>query len=89
MTFETILYEKEGQILTITLNRPEAANALNLQMAEDLFEASLRCAEDNEIGSSLFFSNSKDANKKGRNSFLFQPDEDFIRFLDQMETLLA
>ena len=50
MTFESILYEKEGPILTITLNRPEAANALNLQMAEELFEASLLCSEDDEIG---------------------------------------
>ena len=36
MEFETILYEKQDTVATITLNRPERHNAFNLTMARDL-----------------------------------------------------
>jgi enoyl-CoA hydratase len=36
MSYETILHEKQGNISIVTLNRPEAMNALNIQMLEDL-----------------------------------------------------
>ena len=36
---EDILYEKNGAIATITLNRPEARNALSPDMREGLFQA--------------------------------------------------
>jgi 2-(1,2-epoxy-1,2-dihydrophenyl)acetyl-CoA isomerase len=44
MTFETLLYDLDGGVLTITLNRPESYNACNEQMTTDLQEA-LRAAE--------------------------------------------
>jgi 2-(1,2-epoxy-1,2-dihydrophenyl)acetyl-CoA isomerase len=34
--YETILAEKTGDVLTITLNRPDRLNAASIQMAEDL-----------------------------------------------------
>ncbi len=34
--YETILTEKKGDVLVITLNRPDRLNAASLQMAEDL-----------------------------------------------------
>jgi enoyl-CoA hydratase/carnithine racemase len=37
--FETILYEKEDRVVTITLNRPERHNAFNLTMARELKRA--------------------------------------------------
>jgi enoyl-CoA hydratase/carnithine racemase len=39
MEFETVLCASEGGVATITLNRPEQRNALNLQMAKDLYSA--------------------------------------------------
>jgi enoyl-CoA hydratase/carnithine racemase len=38
MDFETLQYEKSGRIARITLNRPEALNAVNPAMARDLDE---------------------------------------------------
>lgn len=43
MSFETLQYEVSDHIATITLDRPDNANALNAKMAEELFEASVRC----------------------------------------------
>ncbi|MCA9855448.1 MAG: enoyl-CoA hydratase/isomerase family protein, partial [Dehalococcoidia bacterium] len=37
--FENILYEVEGPVLTITLNRPEALNALSPDLERELHEA--------------------------------------------------
>jgi len=46
MTFETLLYEVRDGVAHVTLNREEAANALNLAMAKDLMQASLQADED-------------------------------------------
>jgi enoyl-CoA hydratase len=42
-------YEADGGIATITLNRPEAANAQTLPMLDDLDEAWRRAAEDDAV----------------------------------------
>lgn len=36
MTFETVKYELNESVATITMNRPEALNALSLQLSKDL-----------------------------------------------------
>jgi len=47
--FETILYEKDGRVVTITLNRPEKRNAFNVAMAGELREAWFRVKKDPEV----------------------------------------
>ncbi len=40
-TFETLLYTHEAKVATITLHRPEAANAFNETMFQELYNATL------------------------------------------------
>jgi 2-(1,2-epoxy-1,2-dihydrophenyl)acetyl-CoA isomerase len=46
MTFETIKYELNETAAIITFNRPEALNALSLQLTKDLFSAIQKAIED-------------------------------------------
>ena len=49
MTYENIMYEADGRVAYITLNRPEARNTFTGAMGEDLAAAYRRCDEDDEI----------------------------------------
>src|ERR1700730_8326904 len=49
MGYETVRYEVKEGVGTITLNRPEAYNALNLAMGRDLFHAALEADEDRAV----------------------------------------
>ena len=38
-SFETVIYEREGPLARIVLNRPRVLNAYNVQMRDDVYEA--------------------------------------------------
>lgn len=44
-----LLFEVRDHVAYLTLNRPDAANALNFEMVQEMEEASLRCDEDPAI----------------------------------------
>lgn len=46
MTYETILAEQRGAVTLLTINRPQALNALNSQVLEDLVDAFARFEAD-------------------------------------------
>lgn len=46
MKLETVLYEKDGDVVVITMNRPEALNALSLQLTLDLDKAIRQAIDD-------------------------------------------
>ena len=47
--YKTLIYEKNGGVATLALNRPEVLNAFNGQLHEDLHAALDNAAEDEEI----------------------------------------
>ena len=49
MTYETLLVEKEGMLGAITLNRPDALNALNTKMVTELIEALSVFEKDDDV----------------------------------------
>jgi 2-(1,2-epoxy-1,2-dihydrophenyl)acetyl-CoA isomerase len=49
MPYTALLFEVQNSIARITLNRPDAANALNLELAKDLMHAALQCDQDPAI----------------------------------------
>jgi 1,4-dihydroxy-2-naphthoyl-CoA synthase len=50
MAYEVILYETDGPVATITLNRPEELNAYTAQMGAELADAVARADEDDAVG---------------------------------------
>ena len=49
-TYETILTETRGRVRLITLNRPKALNAINLQLTREVIRAATEADADPEIG---------------------------------------
>ena len=49
MPYKTLTFSITDNIATITLNRPDDANALNLDMAEELLTASIACSTDPDV----------------------------------------
>jgi len=43
-----VLYDKRGHVVTITINRPEVMNALDLETGDLLVEAWCRFRDDND-----------------------------------------
>jgi 2-(1,2-epoxy-1,2-dihydrophenyl)acetyl-CoA isomerase len=46
MVYQHLLVERAAQVATITLNRPDALNALDLALGRELFQAALEVDED-------------------------------------------
>lgn len=49
MNYETVQYEIAEGVATLTLNRPEAFNALSRALGRDLFEAAVEADEDRSV----------------------------------------
>ena len=59
MSKKTVLLEKQNSIATVTLNRPDANNAIDLALVKDLYDAFKDCHHDNDIRAVLFAANGK------------------------------
>lgn len=49
MEYENLIYEKQGQVAVITLNRPKALNALNDVLLRELADAVEAVAADEDV----------------------------------------
>lgn len=59
MKFEYILFDVDGGVARITLNRPQAGNALTVAMCLELMHAAIRCDEDPGIRAVLITGSGK------------------------------
>jgi len=59
MAFETLSYEVKDNVAVITLNRPDAANALNLPMAKELCEVAVQAEHDPNVRAVLLTATGK------------------------------
>ena len=49
MSYSTIIYTKKSHIAHVTLNRPEANNTINQQLAQELSEVCCRINQDDDV----------------------------------------
>ena len=59
MGYEALNLDVADSVATLTLNRPNAANALNKAMAEELMAVSIECDENPDIRAVVFTGNGK------------------------------
>jgi 2-(1,2-epoxy-1,2-dihydrophenyl)acetyl-CoA isomerase len=71
VSYETLVWDRDGAVVRITLNRPDAANGMNDVLAAELAAAAARCDQDASIravvltGSGRFFSAGGDLRAMG------------------------
>ena len=59
MIYNSIIYEKESSIAKIILNTPDTGNTLDMQLAKELYAASLDVASDDNIKALILTANGK------------------------------
>lgn len=79
-TFKTLLYDKKKHVAFITLYRPEALNAFNIQMRDDLYEVLNAIKDDNEVRVAIL---------KGSGEKAFCAGADLTEFLSAPSPLAA
>lgn len=50
MTYDSLLWQVDDGVLTLTLNRPDQLNAFTVEMANELVDAFTRASEDDTVG---------------------------------------
>ncbi|MGB1884875.1 MAG: enoyl-CoA hydratase/isomerase family protein [Gammaproteobacteria bacterium] len=54
LDFETLTFERDGNVGVISLDRPDAANSLNARMSEDLVKVATHCDSNPDIRCVVF-----------------------------------
>ncbi|MEO0485474.1 MAG: enoyl-CoA hydratase [Pseudomonadota bacterium] len=92
MAYETILYDVDDHIATITLNRPEALNAISAQLLTELTTA-IKAAEANKMvrviiltGSERAFAAGADISEMAKKSFVDVFTQDM--FAEEIDDIL-
>ncbi len=78
--FEVIIYEKQDEIGYVTLNRPHALNAYNIQMRNELYEVLGAIRDDPEVKVAIF---------RGAGERAFCAGADLTEFLTAPSPIIA
>ena len=78
--FEVITYEKKDGVGYVTLNRPQALNAYNIQMRDELYQALEAIQDDPEVRAVIF---------KGAGERAFCAGSDLTEFLTAPSPVIA
>jgi enoyl-CoA hydratase len=78
--FETIIYQKQANIAWVTLNRPQALNAYNIRMRDELYEVLGAIKDDIDIRVAVF---------RGAGERAFCAGADLTEFLTAPSPLIA
>jgi len=93
MPYEMILTETRGRVGLITLNRPQALNALNKQLMRELMDALEAFDKDNAIGAMLITGNEKafaagaDIKEMADKSIQQMMDQDHVAVFGRIRTI--
>ncbi|MFC1977314.1 enoyl-CoA hydratase/isomerase family protein [Chloroflexota bacterium] len=78
--FEVIIYEKKDEVGYVTLNRPHALNAYNIQMRDELYQVLEAIKDDPEVKVAIF---------KGAGDKAFCAGADLTEFLTAPSPIIA
>ena len=78
--FEVIIYEKQNEIGYVTLNRPHALNAYNIQMRDELYQVLAAIRDDSDVKVVIF---------KGAGERAFCAGADLTEFLTAPSPIIA
>jgi enoyl-CoA hydratase len=78
--FETIIYQKQNNIAWVTLNRPQALNAYNIRMRDELYQVLGAIKDDPEVRVAIF---------RGAGERAFCVGADLTEFLTAPSPLIA
>jgi len=59
MLYKTLIFENKDGLGELTLNRPEAANSINVLMSEELLDVSIKCRHDQSLRALLLTATGK------------------------------
>ena len=84
MIYNSIIYEKVSSIAKIILNTPDTGNTLDLQLAKELYAASLDVASDENIKALILTANGKLFCGGGNLKFLLSKKKEVKKTLLEM-----
>ncbi len=84
MEYKNIIYEKTGAVGKIILNRPEAGNTLNLNLAKELYDATNNAFADKALKALILTANGKLFCGGGDLKYLLSKKEDVKKVLLEM-----
>ena len=86
MSKKTVILEIDKSIATVTLNRPDNANTINLNLVKDLYEAFKTCHHDESIRAVIFTANGAMFSAGGDLDSFVQESDNLGPFITDMTT---